>query len=124
MKGCAIALLAALAAVAAHADEPLHVFVHFPEHAPQSLDRAIILGGVLSADGFDVVDLRPVTVTTRQPTIRYFEPELRKEALRLRDEVVKILRKQGVGQLLVRVQDFTFYRPKPRPNAVELWFAR
>jgi hypothetical protein len=120
----ALAIVAALFAAPAAAGEPLHVFVHFPEHAPESLGRAITIGGTLKAEGFDVVDLRPVGVRVRQPTIRYFEPHLRDKALRFRDVLVKILRTQGIKQPQVRVQDFTFYTPKPRPNAAELWLAR
>jgi hypothetical protein len=116
-------LLAALWSTPVGGAEPLHVFVHFREDAPQSLDDAIAVGGALKAQGFDVVDLRPVSFSVRQPTIRYFEPHLRKEALQFRDVLVRILRTQGVDQPRVRVQDFTFYSPKPRPNSLELWLA-
>jgi hypothetical protein len=106
------------------AEGPLHVFVHFPAGAPQSLDHALAVGGTLKAEGFDVVDLRPVTVRMRQPTIRYFEPQLRDQALRFRNVLANILRAEGSGPPEVRVQDFTFYTPKPPSNALELWLAR
>lgn len=117
-------LLAALLSTPVGGAEPLHVFVHFHEDAPQSLDHAIAVGGTLKAEGFDVVDLRPVSLSVRQPTIRYFEPHLRNEALRFRDVLVRILRTQGVDRPRVRVQDFTFYTPKPPPQSLELWLAR
>jgi hypothetical protein len=99
--------------------EPLHVFVHFPSAVPGSLDRAIVFGAVL-----DVVDLRPVNVQMRQPTIRYFEAGLRDEALQFGKVVTGVLREQGFESIEVRVQDFTFYAPKPRRSAIELWMAQ
>jgi hypothetical protein len=104
--------------------EPLHVFVHFPSAVPGSLDRAIVFGAVLEAHGFDVVDLRPVNVQMRQPTIRYFEAGLRDEALQFGKVVTGVLREQGFESIEVRVQDFTFYAPKPRRSAIELWMAQ
>jgi hypothetical protein len=98
--------------------------MHFPRAEAEGVDRAIVLGGVLAARGFDVVDLRPVDVRMRQPTIRYFEPRLRREAEHLAEVVTGLLRDQGFETGKVRVQDFTFYEPKPRRNAIELWLAQ
>jgi hypothetical protein len=125
MRIVAAALLAALAAAPAFAREPLHVFVHFPRGGPEHLDRAIVFGAVLRAHGFDVVDLRPVDIEMRQPTVRYFEAGLRDDAARFGAQVENLLREQGfAAEPKVRVQDFTFYSPKPRPNALELWLTR
>jgi hypothetical protein len=112
---------AVLTPIAANA-EPLQVFVHFPESSAETLDVAKRVGLQMIDDGFDVVDLRPVPIEMRATTIRYFRPELRDDALRLKAYLERLLRDSGIATEPIRVQDFTFFEPKPRPNSVELWF--
>jgi hypothetical protein len=61
-------------------------------------------------------------MTMRRTTIRFFRPEQREAAYRLRDELSSVLRESGIDARPVRVQNFSFYEPKPRPNALEVWF--
>jgi hypothetical protein len=119
----AAAALVWAAGPAAPADERLHLFLHFTDTAQTNLDVAARVGLALEADGFDVVDLRPVEAEMRATTVRFFEPELRRAAQRLGDELEEILAAEGVTGRPVRVQDFTFYRPKPPPRSLEVWFA-
>ena len=117
----ALGLLLCLAVPARAQDDPLHLFLHFTEAAPANFDAAVRVGLQLQSKGFDVVDLRPVGVTMQMTTIRYFYRELRGEAERLKGDLERILAAQGVADARVRVQDFTFFRPKPRPNSLEIW---
>jgi hypothetical protein len=104
--------------------EPLQLFVHFPESSATTLEVAKRIGLQMMEDGLDVVDLRPVRVEMSATTIRYFRPELRPEALRLKAYLERMLRDSHIETGPVRVQDFTFFEPKPRPNSLELWFKR
>jgi hypothetical protein len=101
----------------------LHLFLHFTDAAPANLDLAARIGLALQADGFDVVDLRPVEAEMRATTVRFFEPGLRDAARRLGAELERLQATEGVARAPVRVQDFTFYRPKPPPRSLEVWFA-
>jgi hypothetical protein len=102
--------------------EPLHLFLHFTDRAPANFDTAVRVGLALKARGFDVVDLRPVDAEMRATTVRYFDPALRGPARRLADELARLLAREGAGGAPVRVQDFTFYRSKPPPHSLEVWF--
>jgi hypothetical protein len=122
----AIALCAAAAAIApavrAQPREPLHIYEHYTETSPKTFDTAVKIGLLLMQQGFDIVDVRPVEAEMRRTTIRYFYPDLRDDAYRLRDRVERLLQAQGVAHEPVRVQDFTRYRLKTPPNSCELWF--
>ncbi|HEY0522266.1 MAG TPA: hypothetical protein VGD08_02675 [Stellaceae bacterium] len=102
--------------------EPLHIYVHYTETSPKTFDTAVKVGLLLMQQGFDIVDVRPVEAEMRRTTIRYFYPDLRDDAYRLKDRVEHLLQAQGVAHEPVRVQDFTRYKLKTPPNSCELWF--
>ena len=106
------------------ADAKLRVFVHFPAGAAGLEDDAMRLGLLLQDNGYEIVDLRPVDIEMQAPTIRYFAPELRDDAERLRRRLDPLLAEQRIASSAVRLQDFTFYNPKPPGNAVEIWLPR
>ena len=123
MALAAAAALVWVAGPAAPDSGRLHLFLHFTDTAQANLDLAARVGLALEARGFDVVDLRPVEAEMRATTVRFFDPALRGAARRLGGQLERLLAAEGAANERVRVQDFTFYRPKPPADSLEVWFA-
>jgi hypothetical protein len=122
MKPLLVLALSALFVTRGASAERLQIFIHFPAGDSATLDVAKRLGLQLIDDGYDVIDLRPVPVDMSATTIRYFRPELRGDADRLKIHLERLLRDSKIDATSVRVQNFSFFYPKPRANSVELWF--
>lgn len=117
----AAAALGPAASASASSPERPRLYLHFSDGADGNRDDAIRAGLLLQHAGFEVVDIRPVAAAMRQTTIRYFTAETRAAALRLKGQLEMLLAEGGIATGVVRVQDFTFYRPKPRPHGLEVW---
>ena len=87
------------------------VVIHYPERRGGSGPNA--LADRLRAAGTPEVETRPVRRSVDRLSIRYFHPADRGVSGLLGALL------DGGGQS--GVEDFTFYRPRPRPGTVEIW---
>jgi len=117
LAGCCLLTLSSVARA-----EPVQLFLHIPAHDERTFDVAARLGLALMQQGYEVVDVRPVPIQMSRTTIRFFRPELRGEAERLKGELEQMLHENRIEDGTVRIQDFTHFRPLPRPGSLELWF--
>lgn len=96
---------------------PAHrVFIHFTAGHSDAERRAVILARALEEADIAVAGLRPVGFDVRRDAVRYFFDDDQRRA-----DLVRELAGQVGGQAEFTLQDFTHYRPPPRPGTVELW---
>ncbi|QTI79674.1 hypothetical protein IAI58_02380 [Roseomonas marmotae] len=100
----------AAAPVTAAVDPLSRIVLH---HRPGFRAAALDLAGRAEQDGSGV-ELRQVASTPGSAVVRYFTPN---DAL----AAAKLAMRLGSGW---RVQDFTFYRPRPAAGTLEIWVPR
>lgn len=101
----------------------MRVVVHYPVDGPQGENAARQVVDALERAAVRDIELRPVDVTVRSPSIRYFHDADRpaSEALRrfMQEMPDQVVRDAAEFRLL----DLRSYEPKPRLRTIEVWLS-
>lgn len=105
--------------------DPAHrarVFIHYSRSREIDHDRAISLARTLRQKGFEVADIRPVDLTIRSGSVRYFFSDDRAGG----DAVLEAFRAfydqhDNLGTPPRQARNMTSYNPKPNNGTIEIW---
>jgi hypothetical protein len=100
------------------------VFVHYSTLEPNSREMAIRVARRLAARGFNVAEIRAVSVPLGGSSVRFFYNQDGTVAPRLSAALADALNAQGASSAGVRLHDFRNYSRPPTEGTLEVWVSR
>jgi hypothetical protein len=107
-------------AVAEQTDVP-RVFVHYSRSPEVARRVAAEVALHLASRGYEIADLRDVGFSVSKSRVRYFFVADTRRAEQVAAHLDDYLARATDADGRTSVQDYTWYKPQPRPGTIEVW---
>jgi hypothetical protein len=111
-------ILSSRAPAAEQTDVP-RVFVHYSRSPEDARRVAAEVALYLASRGYEIADLRDVGFSVSKSRVRYFFVSDAHRAEQVAAHLDDYLARATDGR--TSVQDYTSYKPQPRPGTIEVW---
>jgi hypothetical protein len=108
-------------APAAEQTDVPRVFVHYSNGPEDARRVAAEVALYLASRGYEVADLREVGFVVSKSRVRYFFVADMQRAEQVAAHLDHYLVRATDADKRASVQDYTWYKPQPRPGTIEVW---
>jgi acyl transferase domain-containing protein len=97
------------------------VFVHYSRSPEDARRVAAEVALYLASRGYEIADLRDVGFSVSKSRVRYFFVADTRRAEQVAAHLDDYLARATDADGRTSVQDYTWYKPQPRPGTIEVW---